>query len=93
MKRIILTAAGLLLASCTQAQFTSATSQIASACAEVLPLANLAIGIPTVGPFIAAGVQVGCATDAGIAKLAADPSSQAWLGEQKAKLAAVLKLR
>lgn len=63
----------------------TAASAVQAGCAEALPLANAAIGIPTAGPFIATGVQAGC-TAAGVAKLASDPSSAAWLGEQSQML-------
>lgn len=65
-------------------------AKIAAACAEAVPLANLAIGIPTVGPFIAAGVQIGCSTNAGLARLAANPGSVAWLNQQIGLLRAAL---
>lgn len=71
--------------SATQAQVAkvaSVTASIAAGCQEALPLAMLAGAIPTIGPFVAAGVQVACRTDAGIAKLTADPSSAEWLGQQ-----------
>lgn len=59
--------------------------QVQAACANAVPLAVLASGLPTVGPFIAAGVQVGCSS-AGVAKLVADPSSVDWLTQQAALL-------
>jgi hypothetical protein len=79
----------LALAACTgnvavDAQRNSAA--VAQACAVALPYASAALAIPTVGPFVAAGVQVGCMTNAGLAKLAADPSSVAWLNQQTAML-------
>lgn len=55
---------------------------VQQACAEATPLAALASAIPVVGIYVAAGVQVGCNTADGIAKLTSDPTSAAWLGEQ-----------
>jgi hypothetical protein len=84
---------GLGLVGCTpaqQAQVGAALDTVQAACNEALPLANLAIVIPTVGPFVAAGVQVGCGTAAGLAKLNADPTSAAWLAQQAAILKAAL---
>ena len=85
------TLAGSLLAlwACTpaqQAQFTAqaagVSAELQSACALALPLAQMATPIPTIGPFVATGVTVGCGTAQGLAKLAADPTSAAWVGEQ-----------
>jgi hypothetical protein len=90
MRRFLPLLGLLALGSCTQAQFNSATSAIAIACADAMPLVPLALGIPTVGPFVAAGVQVACGTNAGLAKLAADPSSAEWLGQQIAIMKAAL---
>ena len=89
MRTFLAFAAAVSLAACTPAHVQRAvtavdkgTSTLETACAYALPLSNLAIGIPTVGPFIAAGVQVGCSTGAGLNKLAADPNSVAWLNQQ-----------
>lgn len=88
MIRIIAVATVLTLAGCAADQVQSgaakvnaAATAVQAACADAIPLANAAIAIPTVGPFVAAGVQVGC-TGAGVARLASDPSSAAWLGAQ-----------
>lgn len=85
MRTFLAFAVAASLAACTAAQVQQAgaiNAKIAAACAEAMPLANLAIGLPTVGPFIAAGVQIGCATNSGLAKLASDPNSVAWLNQQ-----------
>lgn len=95
MKRLVL--ATILLASCSPAQQQQAVTtavtvhnDIGAACAEAMPLAALATPLPVAGPFIAAGVQVACATHDGIARLAADPNSAAWLQQQAAMLKAAL---
>jgi hypothetical protein len=83
MHRKSLAAATLLAVSaCTAAQIQDTSAAVQAGCAEALPLANLAIFIPTIGPAVAAGVQVGCGTASGVAKLVGDPSSAAWLGQQ-----------
>lgn len=77
------------VSACTQATVTrdlgyvaDATASVQAACALAQPLADMAAALPVVGPFVAAGVTVGCTTSSGIAKLASDPSSAAWLGQQ-----------
>jgi hypothetical protein len=77
-------------AACTATQVQDTTAQIGAVCATVQPLASEALALPTVGPFVAAGVLVGCTTDAGIARLATDPSSAAWLNQQAAMLHSAL---
>lgn len=93
---IVVFAAGLV-AACTAAQLQQATNtaagvsvELQTACALAMPLAQMATPLPTVGPFIAMGVTAGCGTAQGLAKLAADPSSAAWVGEQMAMLKAAL---
>jgi hypothetical protein len=76
----------IVLAGCTATQIENGAAAVQSACAKILPLANLAIMIPTVGPFVAAGVQVGCGTADGIARLVGEPSSAEWLAQQEAIL-------
>lgn len=92
MKRLSL--AGLMfLGACTGNAVTDLQSNMAAvqqACAAVEPLVPLTLSLPTVGPFVAAGVQVGCGTAAGLAKLAADPSSVQWLAQQEQILKAAL---
>lgn len=90
----------LILTACTTAQVNQAqqdaaavAAKVQAACAVAMPLAGLAAGVPTVGPFIAAGVQVGCGTAAGLAKLASDPTSVAWLNQQIGLLRAALPAR
>lgn len=97
MRRFLTLAAAASLAACTATQVQQATTtaagvnaKITAACAEAVPLANLAIGLPTIGPFIAAGVQIGCATNSGLARLAADPNSAAWVNQQIGLLRAAL---
>lgn len=50
------------------------------ACSDALAVANLAGLVPGVGAVIPY-INVGCATADGLAKLAADPSSAAWVGQ------------
>lgn len=68
-------AAALLMAGCSVTQVKEAQpylDRIAAACRVAVPLAAIA---PPVAPWIIGG----CATEAAIAKLAADPSSLQWL--------------
>lgn len=58
------------------------SAKVQAACATAAPLAALATPLPVAGPFIAAGVTVGCKTNDGFAKLIADPSSVEWLTQQ-----------
>lgn len=92
MKQVLALAFGGLLASCSTVQNAQVASDIQAACAIAMPLAVAAAPVPVVGPFIAAGIQVGCGTAQGLANLAADPSSVAWVNQQigllKAGLAA-----
>lgn len=87
----------LIVTACTTAQVDRAQQDIAKvntavqqACAVAMPLAGLATPLPVAGPYIAAGVQVGCGTAAGLAKLASDPTSVAWLNQQVGLLRAAL---
>ena len=64
------------------AAVASDAAAVQAACAEAMPYAAAAAFIPIVGTYVAAGVQVGCSTADGIAKLIADPTSAAWLGAQ-----------
>jgi hypothetical protein len=63
-------------------RISSIDAAVNAGCAEALPLAGMTRLIPKVGNYVAAGVTVGCNTAAGIARLRADPSSAAWLGQQ-----------
>src|SRR5438067_1946401 len=76
----------LTLFGCSAAQIEDGASKVAVACQIAMPLASSALALPMAGPFIAAGVVMGCATDAGIARLAADPSSAQWLDQQATML-------
>lgn len=58
------------------------TAEIAAACSEIAPFLPLAGAIPIIGVYVVPGVQLACNTDAGLQKLAGDPSSATWLGEQ-----------
>lgn len=80
----------IVLSGCSATQVESVTAKVGAVCAQVTPLASAAMMLPTVGPFIAAGVWAGCATDSGIAKLAADPSSLTWLAQQATMLQSAL---
>lgn len=83
----------LVLPACTaqqQVQLTAAGDKIAELCARALPLATLAAPLPVVGPYIAAGVTVGCTTADGLSRLRADAGSVAWLAEQIGLLRAAL---
>lgn len=91
MKRlsVSLAALGLVLAGCSAATVqrdlgyvADSSATLKAACDLATPLAAMAAGLPTIGPFVAAGVTVGCTTVDGINKLAADPTSAAWLGQQ-----------
>jgi hypothetical protein len=94
----IVIASMLALDACTAAQLTTAQDVLAAApadvqigCGHALAAANLASGVVkggaanTVGSIIA-GVEVGCTTAEGVAKLAADASSADWLGQQAGML-------
>jgi hypothetical protein len=89
MNKALVFAAGLALASCAQLQ--SASDKIAELCARAMPLAVLATPIPVVGPYVAAGVTVGCSTAEGLSRLRADAGSAVWLAEQIGILREVLK--
>lgn len=96
-KIIIMAIAAGGLAGCSAAtvqrdvgQARQVAHSVKAACDLALPLAGMAAAIPTVGAFVAAGVQVGCGTEAGVAKLLDDPSSAAWLGQQAQMLKAAL---
>ena len=87
----------IVVAACTPAQLQRASvtaagvsAELQTACALAMPLAQIAAPLPTVGPFIAMGVTAGCGTAEGLAKLAADPASAAWVGEQMQMLKAAL---
>lgn len=69
-------------ASSLVAQANAKSVAVEAACAEAQPLLPAAGLIPVIGGYVAAGVQVGCNTAAGLAKLTADPTSAVWLGEQ-----------
>lgn len=59
-------------------------------CDKALPLAGSAMIIPTVGPYIASGIQIGCGTVEGLSRLKADSNSVAWVAEQIGLLRAAL---
>ncbi len=80
----------LLLGACTAAQIQTASVDVQAACADILPLAQMASLIPQAGS-IASGVIVGCTTASGVARLASDPTSAAWLGMQAQMLKDLLK--
>lgn len=81
----------ILTAACTpqqQAVVTTASSAVEAACNEAVPIANAAALVPGVAP-IAAYVVAGCMTAEGLAKLAADPTSAAWVGTLIAQIRAL----
>lgn len=78
------------LAGCTAEQISTGTDRVAAACAAVMPLAQQAAMLPPYGPAVAAFALAACGSNAGIARLAADPTSAAWLDEQAAQLRAIL---
>jgi hypothetical protein len=94
----IIIASMLALDACNAAQLTTAQDVLAAApadiqigCGDALAAANLASGIVKGGAAntfdsIVAGIEVGCTTAEGIAKLAADASSAEWLGQQAGTL-------
>ena len=85
----------LSLTACTVSQqewLHGKADQIELLCRRALPLAQAAAPLPVVGPYIAAGVTVGCATADGLSRLRADANSATWLAEQIGLLRAALKL-
>lgn len=80
-------AAGLILSLTSCA---TATDKITQLCGVAMPFATLAMPLPIVGPYIAAGVQIGCTTADGLARLRADANSAFWLAEQIGLLRAAL---
>ena len=52
-----------------------------TACADAMAVANLAGLIPGVGAIVPY-IHAGCATEAALVKLALDPSSTQWVGQQ-----------
>lgn len=85
MKPLILILAVLALSGCaaerTVRDVTVGADAVHLACSEAVPVAQMAVLIPGAGA-IAQGVVVGCQTADGLARLAAEPTSAAWLGEQ-----------
>ncbi len=77
----LLAAPLLLLGACTATQVETVSRDVQVACADIMPLTEIAMMVPQAAP-IAAGVIVGCTTASGLARLAADPSSAVWLGMQ-----------
>lgn len=82
----------LALAGCSPAQlaqFSSTASNVSSAltmaCNDAITAANIAGLVPGVGAIVPY-INAGCATGEGIAKLAADPSSTAWLGQMTGEI-------
>lgn len=91
MRKIAFVATVALAGACTpqqQAVITSASSAVEAACNEAVPIANAAALVPGVAP-IAAYVVAGCMTAEGLAKLAADPTSAAWVGTLIAQIRAL----
>jgi hypothetical protein len=72
----------LLLGSCSAAQLTASSDAITVACEDARPVLAVAGAIPAAG-VIAIGLQVACFSAEGIARLAADPASAVWIGQQK----------
>ena len=76
MKKLLLAAGAMFcLSACSSvdpAKVSAYQSQIAAACDVAMGLAPM---VPTVAPWVVGA----CAAESGIAKLAADPSSLAWL--------------
>lgn len=79
-----------VLSGCTAAQREVVSSEIQIACSDVMPLTQIAALVPGANS-IAAGVNIGCTTAEGIARLAADPTSAVWLGQQKQMLTDLAK--
>jgi hypothetical protein len=83
--RKLLVLGAVLVSACSTAQMAEVqkvSAAVEAGCADARPLLPLAGLIPVVGGYIAAGVDVACNTQAGLAKLAADPSSAEWLCQQ-----------
>jgi hypothetical protein len=89
MKKVIALTAGAMLAGCAQMGVLS--DKIDDLCAKARPLAFLAMPLPVVGPYVAAGVEIGCGTAEGLARLRADANSAVWLAEQIGILREALK--
>jgi hypothetical protein len=77
----------IILAACSPGQLSGFQtgaqkfdSALQIACSDALAVANLAGLIPGVGAIVPY-INAGCATADGLAKLAADPSSAAWVGQ------------
>lgn len=85
-RAIIASGIALALVGCTAAQIESGAAAVQASCARALPLANMALVLPVIGPYVAMGVQVGCGSADGIAKLVGNPSSAEWLAQQEAIL-------
>ena len=87
IRAIAIASAFAALTGCSSSQMASFQSQVNQvqpalqmACNDALTVANLAGLVPGVGAIVPY-INAGCATAQGLAKLAADPSSAAWLGE------------
>lgn len=81
-------AALLALGACSaqqQQDFTADAAKVQpalqTACNDAMAIANIAGLVPGVGAIVPY-INVGCGTAEGLAKLAADPSSAQWVGEQ-----------
>ncbi len=70
------------LAACTATQLTQNSDVVTAACTDAAPVLAVAGAIPAAGT-VALGLQVGCFSAEGIARLAADPASAVWIGQQK----------
>ena len=80
-KPLLAVGAMFCLSACTSAQLDKAASYQA----EVAAACNVAMGLAPMVPTVAPWILGACAAESGIAKLAADPSSLAWLNGLIAK--------
>jgi hypothetical protein len=97
MKRIAVAIAllvGSTLVACTASQVSMAVADVQAACITAIQASNTAAGLTKGGAAntvasINAYLVAGCATADAVAKLAADPTSVAWLNQQTGALQAI----
>lgn len=96
MRKLNLLAAASLLAvaACTGTQVNTAVADVQAGCVAALTASNTAAGLTKGGAAntvasINTYLVAGCATADAVAKLAADPTSVAWLNQQAGALQAI----
>lgn len=65
------------------ARVQARAARVQAGCDRAMPLVPFALAIPVIGKYVAPGVQVGCLTAEGLAKLAADDQGSVWIGRQE----------